>query len=114
MLSGHSYACINMNFPRIAGAIKLFWRQPEFIPYVDGLLVDTRPGARKGFSLKVTALTNLLARHHADVPRYAPRALESGWSTTRCVEAVSGSSPLPFWLSSELLSVAQLDRASAF
>ena len=76
MLSSDAYACISQNFPRIAGAIKLFWGQPEFVPYLDQLLLDTRPGARKGFSIDVvTSLTNLLARHHADFPQYAPPAL---------------------------------------
>lgn len=73
MLSSNAYACISQSHPRIAAAIQLFWGHPEFVPYIDGLLVDSRSDVRQGFTREVlTSLTNLLERHHVDFPRYTP------------------------------------------
>ena len=69
VLNSDAYECVNNHFPRIGAAIKLFWGQPEFDPYVEKLLMDNRSEGRKGFPLDVVvALDNLLTRHHADFP----------------------------------------------
>ena len=72
MLDSKAYACVNEHYPRIADAIKLFWGHRELVTYIDGLLMDSRPGARQGFPLElVESLTNLLHRQHADFPQLA-------------------------------------------
>jgi hypothetical protein len=68
--------------PRIAAALKLYWGEPEFVPYVENLLNDTRNGERKGFQGDmVIALQNLLERHNLDYPRFSPSARMSLWHT---------------------------------
>ena len=69
VLNSNAYECVNNHFPRIGAAIKLFWGEPEFDPYVEKLLMDNRSEGRKGFAADVAiALGHLLARHHADFP----------------------------------------------
>ena len=69
VLTSKAYECVNNQFPRIGAAIKLFWGQPEFSPYVEKLLMDNRGESRKGFPGDVViALHDLLSRHHADFP----------------------------------------------
>lgn len=66
--------------PRIAAALQLYWGEPEFVPYVESLLNDTRNGERKGFQGDVViALQNLLERHNLDYPRFSPSARMSLW-----------------------------------
>lgn len=73
VLNSKAYACVNNQFPRIGAAIKLFWGQPEFAPYVEKLLTDNRTESRKGFPVDVAiALDNLLSRHNTDFPALAP------------------------------------------
>lgn len=73
MRDSTAYACVNKHFPRIASAISLYWGQRDLVTYIDGLLMDTRPGTRRGFPLEVvTSLTDLLEKHHADFPEFAP------------------------------------------
>jgi hypothetical protein len=68
-----AYAFVQEQFPHIAERLKLFWGYPELVTYVHNLLLDTRTGVRKGFSLDVvTALNNLLERHHVEFPALAP------------------------------------------
>ena len=72
VLDSKAYECVNNHFPRIGAAIKLFWGQPEFAPYVEQLLTDNRSESRKGFSGDVViALTNIVTRHNADFPALA-------------------------------------------
>ena len=69
VLNSKAYECVNNQFPRIGAAIKLFWGQPEFAPYVEKLLMDNRNESRNGFPGDVAiALHNMLTRHHADFP----------------------------------------------
>ena len=67
VLNSKAYERVNNDFPRIGAAIKLFWGQPEFGPYVEKLLTDNRSEGRKGFAGDVViALHNMLTRHNAD------------------------------------------------
>ena len=73
------YSYVNDHFPRIGAAAKLYWGEPEFVPYVENLLLDTRNQTRKGFPADmVAALHSLLAHHHVEFPDLAPPG-ESVW-----------------------------------
>ena len=55
-------------FPRIANNLSGLWDQPEICAtYLNGLLTDTRDGARKGFPKRVTGELAILLRR-AETP----------------------------------------------
>ena len=80
MVDSKAFAYISNAYPRIAAALKLYWGEPEFVPYVEKLLNDTRDGERKGFQPDMLiALHNLLERHNLDYPQFSPSARMSLW-----------------------------------
>jgi hypothetical protein len=80
MIDSDAHTFISHLHPRIAAALKLYWGEPEFVPYVENLLQDTRDGERKGFHGDVViALQNLLERHNLEYPRFSPSARMSLW-----------------------------------
>ena len=79
VINSKAYQCVNAHFPRIGVAIKLFWGQREFAPYVEKLMTDNRNESRKGFPVDIAiALDNLLSRHNADFPELAP-TMDTVW-----------------------------------
>lgn len=82
MTNSKAFVFIANAHPRIAAALKLYWGEPEFVPYVENLLNDTRDGERKGFHGDIViALQNLLERHNLEYPRFSPSARMSLWHT---------------------------------
>jgi len=80
MIDSRAYAYTAQEYPRIADALKLYWGEPELVPYIESLLQDTRDGERKGFQGDmVIALQNLLERHNLDYPQFSPSARMSLW-----------------------------------
>lgn len=73
------FKIVQQSFDRIAVRLKLVWGHKEFRPYMDGLLHDTRAGARKGFPATVLfALHALSEEHDESFPEF--RAKGDRWS----------------------------------
>lgn len=80
MIDSRAFAHVSDAFPRIASTLQLYWGEPEFVPYVEGLLKDTRDGERKGFQGDmIVALQNLLERHNLEFPQFSPSQRMSLW-----------------------------------
>lgn len=64
------FVLINERFPHVGKRLKLFWGEPEFMPYIEALKSSARgKDMRKGFPQDVTeALFELTSLHERQYP----------------------------------------------
>lgn len=75
------YAQVMNKFPRIGKILSLYWGQPEFGPYMDDLINNSRDGKRNGFPFDVAmALLELQQLHDKQFPQLIPK-LRDPWSS---------------------------------
>ena len=84
METSKAYLFVVRHNERIASALKLYWGEREFVPYVQGLLSDARDGNRVGFPPDmVIALHNLLERHNREFPDFSPSRNAGIWAANQ-------------------------------
>ena len=73
------FRLVNQAFPHIGKRLKLFWGEPEFKGYMEGLHTMGREGHREGFPKDVAqALFALALKHGAQHPELM-RTKEDLW-----------------------------------
>lgn len=55
--TGEGVGVLESRFPHVAAKMVAYWRSPDLIPFIDGLLTDTS-GGRQGFPLE--AMTEII------------------------------------------------------
>ena len=74
------FKLVNGAFPHLGKMLKLYWGQPEFGPYVKGLMADDRAGERHGFPEDIAnALLELSWEHERLHPLPAPPEKWAEW-----------------------------------
>jgi hypothetical protein len=77
----NEFKLINDAFPHVGRRLSLFWGEPEFNPYMEGLLTGGREGKRLGFPLPVAnALLELAERHERKYPGRTIPPKKDNWN----------------------------------
>ena len=72
---------INAGFPHLGKMLKLYWGEPEFGPYIEGLIADGRGGERHGFPEDIAnALLELSWQHERAYPKRAGPNKWADWT----------------------------------
>jgi hypothetical protein len=79
--SSAEFKLINDGFPHVGRRLSLFWGEPEFNPYMEGLLTGGRQGKRQGFPIPVAnALLELAERHERQFPPRIVPPKKDNWN----------------------------------
>lgn len=69
MIDTAEFRLINEKLPHIAPRLTLFWGYPEFVDYINRMLLDARDGHRQGFPKDCAkALHALIVLHEQTFP----------------------------------------------